>query len=93
MSLIVTTFYTGQTCLLAPLNNMEHDNLIEQKNKYLDDVAQFLVKHVPDYTELSAESLHELEHIWLAIGDNRMEFIAILSNLRKTRKKRVAPEV
>ena len=65
---------------------------IEQKNKYLDEVAQFLIKRVPDYTELSPESLHELEHIWLAIGDNRMEFISILNNLRKARKKRVAPK-
>lgn len=71
---------------------MEHSTLIEQKNKYLDDVSQFLIKHVPDYTELPHESLNALEHIWLAIGDNRMEFISILSNLRKTRKKRVAPK-
>ena len=69
---------------------METIDTIEQKNKYLDDVAQFLIKHVPDYTELSEESLHELEHVWLAVGDNRMEFISILNNLRKTRKKRVA---
>ncbi len=66
--------------------------MIEQKNKYLDEVAQFLIKHVPDYTELSKESLHELEHIWISIGDNRMEFISILNNLRKPRKKRVAPK-
>ena len=69
---------------------MDTIDTIEQKNKYLDDVAHFLINHVPDYTELSEESLHELEHIWLAIGDNRMEFISILNNLRKTRKKRVA---
>jgi hypothetical protein len=66
--------------------------MIEQKNKYLDEVAQFLIKHVPDYVELPPESLRALEHIWVAIGDNRMEFISILNNLRKTRKKRVAPE-
>ena len=71
---------------------MDVQTMVEQKNKYLDDVAQFLIKRVPDYTELSPESLHELEHIWLAIGDNRMEFISILNNLRKTRKKRVAPK-
>lgn len=71
---------------------MDHLRMIEQKNKYLDEVAQFLIKHVPDYAELPADSLHALEHIWLSIGDNRMEFISILSNLRKTRKKRVAPE-
>jgi hypothetical protein len=61
---------------------------VQKKDKYLDDVAQFLIKHVPDYVELSPEALHELEHIWLAIGENRMEFIGILNNLRKTRKKR-----
>lgn len=70
---------------------MEHLLMIEKKNKYLDDVAQFLIKHVPDYVELPEHSLHALEHIWLAIGDNRMEFISILNNLRQTRKKRVAP--
>jgi hypothetical protein len=67
---------------------MDVTTMIEQKNKYLDEVAQFLIKHVPDYTELSEASLHELEHIWIAIGDNRMEFISILNNLRKTRKKK-----
>jgi hypothetical protein len=71
---------------------MDVTTMIEQKNKYLDEVAQFLIKHVPDYTELSEASLHELEHIWIAIGDNRMEFISILNNLRKARKKRVAPK-
>lgn len=62
--------------------------IIDKRNKYLDDVAQFLMRHVPDYTELSPEALHELEHIWLAIADNRMEFLDILNNLRKQRKKR-----
>jgi hypothetical protein len=71
---------------------MDVNTMITQKNEYLDNVAQFLIKHVPDYTELSEASLHELEHIWIAIGDNRMEFISILNNLRKTRKKRVAPK-
>jgi hypothetical protein len=71
---------------------MDVTTMIEQKNKYLDEVAQFLIKHVPDYTELSEASLHELEHIWIAIGENRMEFISILNNLRKARKKRVAPK-
>jgi hypothetical protein len=71
---------------------MDVTTMIEQKNKYLDEVAQFLIKYVPDYTELSEASLHELEHIWIAIGDNRMEFISILNNLRKARKKRVAPK-
>lgn len=66
--------------------------MIEQKNKYLDDVAQFLIEHVPDYTELPEDSLHALEHIWIAIGENRLKFISILNNLRKTRKKRVAPK-
>jgi hypothetical protein len=72
--------------------NMDAQTKVERKEKYLDDVAQFLIKYVPDYTELSEASLHELEHIWIAIGDNRMEFISILNNLRKTRKKRVAPK-
>jgi hypothetical protein len=67
---------------------MDVNTMIEQKNKYLDEVAQFLIKHVPTYTELSEVSLRELEHIWIAIGDNRMEFISILNNLRKTRKKK-----
>lgn len=71
---------------------MDVNTMIEQKNKYLDEVAQFLMKHVPDYTELPEDSLHALEHIWIAIGDNRLEFISILNNLRKTRKKRVAPK-
>jgi len=71
---------------------MDVNTMIVQKNKYLDEVAQFLMKHVPDYTELPEDSLHALEHIWIAIGDNRMEFISILNNLRKTRKKRVAPK-
>ncbi len=71
---------------------MDVNTMIVQKNKYLDDVAQFLMKHVPDYTELPEDSLHALEHICIAIGDNRMEFISILNNLRKTRKKRVAPK-
>ena len=66
--------------------------MIAQKNKYLDEVARFLMKRVPDYTELPADSLHALEHVWVAIGDNRMEFISILNNLRKPRKKRVAPK-
>ena len=66
--------------------------MIEKKDKYLDDVAQFLMKHVPEYTELPEDSIHALEHIWIAIGEHRMEFIAILNNLRKTRKKRVAPK-
>lgn len=59
-------------------------------NEYLDDVAEFLVKHVPDYMELPTDSLHALEHVWKAMGDNRMEFIAILNKLRPRRKKRVA---
>jgi hypothetical protein len=67
-------------------------DMIEQRNKYLDEVAQFLIKHVPDYTELPDDSIRALEHVWLAIGDNRMEFISILNNLRKARKKRVAPK-
>jgi hypothetical protein len=71
---------------------MDVNTMIEQKNKYLDEVAQFLMKHVSDYTELPEDSLHALEHIWIAIGDNRLEFISILNNLRKTRKKRVAPK-
>ncbi len=71
---------------------MDVNTMIAQKNKYLDEVAQFLMKHVPDYTELPEDSLHALQHIWIAIGDNRMEFISILNNLRKTRKKRVAPK-
>jgi hypothetical protein len=63
-------------------------DMIEQRNKYLDEVAQFLIKHVPDYTELPDDSIRALEHVWLAIGDNRMEFISILNNLRKARKKK-----
>jgi len=63
-------------------------DIIEQRNKYLDEVAQFLIKHVPDYTELPDDSIRALEHVWLAIGDNRMEFISILNNLRKARKKK-----
>jgi hypothetical protein len=69
---------------------MKATDIADQKNKYLDDVAQFLVKYVPDYTDLPDDSLRALEHIWIAIGDNRMEFISILNNLRKARKKRVA---
>ncbi len=64
--------------------------MIKQKDKYLDEVALFLLKNVPEYTELPEDSLNALEHIWIAIGDNRLEFISILNNLRKTRKKRVA---
>lgn len=66
--------------------------MIEKKNEYLDDVAQFLIKHVPDYVDLPPDALHALEHVWLAIGDNRMEFIAVLNKLRNKRKKRVAPK-
>lgn len=69
---------------------MDHLHMIAQKDKYLDEVAQFLIEHVPEYVELPPDSLHALEHIWIAIGDNRLEFISILNNLRKTRKKRVA---
>jgi hypothetical protein len=64
--------------------------MIKQKDKYLDEVALFLLKNVPEYTELPEDSINALEHIWIAIGDNRLEFISILNNLRKTRKKRVA---
>lgn len=59
-------------------------------NKYRDDLARFLIKHVPSYTNLSPETLSSMEEIWDAVGNNRSEFIAILNNLRKTRKKRVA---
>ena len=69
---------------------MDVNTMIKQKDKYLDEVALFLLKNVPEYTELPADSLNALEHIWIAIGDNRLEFISILNNLRKTRKKRVA---
>lgn len=71
---------------------MDHLRMIDLKDKYLDDVARFLTKHVPDYVELPADSIYALEHIWIAIADNRMEFISLLNNLRKTRKKRVASE-
>jgi hypothetical protein len=69
---------------------MDVSTMIKQKDKYLDEVALFLLKNVPEYTELPEDSLNALEHIWIAIGDNRLEFISILNNLRKTRKKRVA---
>jgi hypothetical protein len=69
---------------------MDVNTMIKQKDKYLDEVALFLLKNVPEYTELPEDSLNALEHIWIAIGDNRLEFISILNNLRKTRKKRVA---
>lgn len=71
---------------------MSHMKDIDNKNKYLDDVASFLILHVPDYVTLPDDCLHALEHVWLAIADHRIEFISILNNLRKTRKKRVAPE-
>jgi hypothetical protein len=62
----------------------------EITNKYKDDLARFLIKYVPSYTSLSPEVLTSMEEIWDAVGNNRMEFIALLNNLRKTRKKRVA---
>ncbi len=63
---------------------------IEKINNYLDGVAEFMVKYVPDYTGLPQDSLHALEHVWLAIGNNRKEFEKILSLLKNSRKKRVA---
>ena len=90
---MIVTFSIGRRFPQARWrNDMSTIDMIEQKNKYLDDVALFLMKHVPDYAELPADSIHALEYIWIAIGDNRMEFISILNNLRKTRKKSVASE-
>lgn len=71
---------------------MNATDTTDQTDIYLDEVAQFLMTHVPDYVELPADSINALEHIWLAIGENRMEFISILNKLRKARKKTVAPE-
>ena len=64
--------------------------IIEKMNAYLDGVAEFMVKHVPDYADLPKDSQAVLEHVWLAIGNNRTEFIKVLDKLKKTRKKRVA---
>lgn len=61
----------------------------EIKNKYKDALAMFLIKHVPAYSELPTDALSALENVWDAIGDNRTEFLGVLNNLRKTRKKRV----
>lgn len=61
----------------------------EIKNKYKDALAMFLIKHVPSYSELPTDALSALENVWDAIGDNRTEFLGVLNNLRKTRKKRV----
>jgi hypothetical protein len=61
---------------------------IDNKNKYLDGVAKFIVKHVPDYTELPDDSKNALEHIWIALANNRVEFIRVLDNVKPTRKKR-----
>ena len=62
----------------------------EKINQYLDGIAEFLHKYVPDYTELAPEALASLEHIWLAISTNRVEFIKVLDKVKPTRKKRVA---
>lgn len=65
---------------------------VEKINNYLDAVAMFMIKHVPDYSELPKDSQDVLEHVWLAIGNNRKEFIKVLDSLKNTRKKRVAKE-
>lgn len=62
----------------------------EIKNQYLDSVAAFAVKHIPEYTALPKEALDALEKVWVVVGENRVEFTTILDSLRKTRKKRVA---
>jgi hypothetical protein len=62
----------------------------ELKNQYLDSVAAFAVKHIPEYTALPKEALDALEKVWLVVGENRVEFTTILNSLRPTRKKRVA---
>jgi hypothetical protein len=62
----------------------------ELKNQYLDSVAAFAVKHIPEYTALPKEALDALEKVWLVVGENRVEFTTILNSLRSTRKKRVA---
>lgn len=60
---------------------------VEKMNKYLDGVAEFLCKHVPDYKELPSDSLAALEHIWLAVANNRLEFISILDTVKRTRNR------
>lgn len=60
---------------------------VEKMNKYLDGVAEFLCKHVPDYKELPSDSLSALEHIWLALANNRLEFISILDTVKRTRNR------
>lgn len=60
---------------------------VEKMNKYLDGVAEFLCKHVPDYKELPSDSLAALEHIWLALANNRLEFISILDTVKRTRNR------
>jgi hypothetical protein len=67
-------------------------NKIEKTNNYLDAVAMFMIKHVTDYSDLPKDSQDVLEHVWLAIGNNRKEFIKVLDTLKNTRKKRVAKE-
>jgi hypothetical protein len=60
---------------------------IDKMNKYLDGIAEFLCKHVPDYKELPSDSLAALEHIWLALANNRLEFISVLDNVKRTRNR------
>lgn len=64
---------------------------VDKMDSFLDSVAAFLSDKVPDYTELPPDSIHALEHIWIAIGKNRTEFIKILDILkRKNKKKKLA---
>lgn len=61
----------------------------EKIDRYLDYVAAFIVKHVPDYTKLPLDSQHVLEEIWIKIAVNRAEFTKVMDSLKTPRKKRV----
>lgn len=57
---------------------------------YLNALAEFLHRHVPDYGNMPASALCGLENVWLAIAVNRADFIKVLDKLKLPRKKRVA---
>ena len=61
-------------------------------NSYLDAVAVFMCKHIPGYADLPAEALNKLDDVWLALADNRTEFIKVLDEVKsnRARKKNVA---
>lgn len=56
---------------------------------FLDEVAQFLVHHVPGYEQFPVSTLDHMETVWLAIATNRKDFMKALDKLKATRKKRV----